>query len=99
MNEFDSWSSPARSHWARLYMALLLITALGMTAHLVADAWLVSEIVDGVMGLAAFATLAWWIGRNRVPLSRLNEPDLTGRRSEEAPSRARPREAAHRAAS
>jgi hypothetical protein len=65
--------------WGRLYAALGVVAAVGLTAHFaVSDALLVG-LVDTAFALALFIALVGWVHLNRVALTRADEPRATVR--------------------
>lgn len=70
-----SRNAPPRPRWGHLYLALLVIGALGGAARFaVHEPWMVT-VVDAVFGLGFVVVLAGWIRMNRIALARLDEPD------------------------
>jgi hypothetical protein len=57
-----------------LYVAVAAALGVGALGAWGAETEAERQLVAGLMGLAAWVVMAVWVGRNRVPLSRLEEP-------------------------
>ena len=70
-----SRSVPPRPHWGALYGALIVVSAVEFTGHLLLQQSLVRHVCDAGCAVAVVGVFWGWVSLNRVALTRLDEPD------------------------
>jgi hypothetical protein len=72
---------PARPRWGYLYLAVVVVGALGTAAHWTVHEQWMETAVDGGLGFAVFSVMAGWVRINRLSGNtvRLAHPTLPAR--------------------
>jgi hypothetical protein len=64
--------------WDYLYLALVVVSGLGITAHLLVDQAVLGKVLDIGLGGGLIGVLWGWAHWNRIGLTRLDDPERRG---------------------